>query len=156
MPENILWWLSLGGWYISLSVHFSRLLPDKMRYIDRIRGTWSNYFSKASSKASAKEILRLMGQKEIYIYIYIYKCKFWLLSKFFILKSKYYFFRRILTVLTCAKDWSISIVLIEGVGKRVWKSGSIKQCYLLPSTRLKSVDLSPKYELKKRDLVPLP
>ena len=66
MPENILWWLSLGGWYISLSVHFSGLLPDKMRYIDRIHGAWSNYFSRASSNGKCKEIFRLMGQKEIY------------------------------------------------------------------------------------------
>lgn len=46
--------------------------------------------------------------------------------------------------------------IVEGEDERVWKRGNIKQYYQLPSTRLKSVDLSPKYELKKRDLVPLP
>lgn len=50
-------------------------------------------FQERQAMASAKEIFRLMGQKEIYIYK---KSKFWLLSKFFILKWKYYFFRKIL------------------------------------------------------------
>ena len=40
-------------------------------------------FQERQAMASAKEIFRLMGQKEIYIYK---KSKFWLLSKFFILK----------------------------------------------------------------------
>lgn len=51
-------------------------------------------FQERQTMASVKEIFQLMGQKEINIK----KCKFWLLSKFFILKSKYYFFRRILTL----------------------------------------------------------
>ena len=45
-------------------------------------------FQERQTMASVKEIFQLMSQKEINIR----KCKFWLLSKFFILKSKYYFF----------------------------------------------------------------
>lgn len=45
-------------------------------------------FQERQTMTSVKDIFQLMSEKEINIK----KCKFWLLSKFFILKSKYYFF----------------------------------------------------------------
>lgn len=93
MSENILCWLSLGGWYVSLSactiLNISPgYLQTKCVTLIGIMVHEVTIFQERQTMASVKEIFQLMSQKEINIK----KCKFWQLSKFFILKSNITFF----------------------------------------------------------------
>ena len=92
--------MNFYGWEHFMLAIFSRMVclikctildisPDYFQVtLIRIMVHEVTIFQERRTMASVKEIFQLMSQKEINIR----KCKFWLLSKFFILKSKYYFF----------------------------------------------------------------